>query len=160
MEAWRRHRGRYRWPDLLFGGLNDAMFGVVSHLLRRPFAFWRLVQIVAPGLTADGGALEYTVFCVGLCLLSSPFAFAFGAHGAAPALAAWLVRATLQEEAGGRKGCKEYRSSNQWLMHYKVSHIFIKKSEALSVICQARLRVSISAAMKCIEGKCVSLCNS
>ena len=57
MEAWRRHRGRYRWRDLLFGGLNDAMFGVVSHLLRRPFAFWRFVQIVAPGLTANGGAL-------------------------------------------------------------------------------------------------------
>ena len=108
MEAWRRHRGRYKWPDLLFGGLNDAMFGVVSHLLRRPFAFWRFVQVVAPGLTADGGALEYAVFCVGLCLLTSPFAFTFAAHGVAPALAAWLVRAPLQEEAGGRKGCEEY----------------------------------------------------
>ena len=64
MEAWRRHRGRYRWPNLLFGGLNDAMFGIVGHLLRRPFAFWRFVQVVAPGLTADGGALEYAMFCV------------------------------------------------------------------------------------------------
>ena len=95
IEAWCRHRGRYRWRDLLFGGLNDAMFGVVSHLLRRPFAFWRFVQIVAPGFTADGGALEYAVFCAGLCLLTSPFAFAFGAHGVAPALAAWLVGAPL-----------------------------------------------------------------
>ena len=113
MEAWRRHRGRYRWPNLLFGSLNDAMFGVVGDLLRRPFAFWRLVQIVAPGLTADGGALEYAMFCVGLCLLTSPFAFAFDAHGAAPALAAWPVRAPLQKEAGDRKGCKERWSSNQ-----------------------------------------------
>ena len=149
--AWRRHRGRYRWPNLLFGGLNDAMFGVVSHLLRRPFAFWRFIQIVTPGFTADGGALEYAVFCVGLCLLASPFAFVFGTHGAAPALAAWLVCAPLQEEAGGRKGCKEYWSSNQWLVHFKVSHIFIKKSEALSVICQARLRASTLADTECIE---------
>ena len=160
MEAWRRHRGRYRWRDLLFGGLNDAMFGVVSHLLRRPFAFWRFVQIVAPGLTANGGALEYAVFCVGLCLLTSPFAFAFGAHGVTPALAAWLVRAPLQEEAGDRKGCKECWSSNQWLIHNKVSHIFIKKSEVLSVIFQARLRASTLAATKCIERQCASLCNS
>ena len=113
MEAWRRHRGRYRWRDLLFGGLNRAMFGVVSHLLRRPLAFWRLVQIVAPGFTAYGGALEYAVRCVGLCLLTSPFALAFGAHGVAPALAAWLICAPLQEGAGYRKGCKEYWSSNQ-----------------------------------------------
>ena len=113
MEALRRHRGRYRWPNLLFGGLNDAMFGIVGHLLRRPFAFWRFVQVVAPGLTADGGALEYAMFCVGLCLFTSPFAFAFGAHGAAPALAAWLVRAPLQEKVGERKGCKERWSSNQ-----------------------------------------------
>ena len=95
MEAWRRHRGRYRCRGLLFGGLNDAMFGVVSHLLRRPFAFWRFVQIVAPGFTADGGALEYAVFCVALCLLTSPFAFAFGARGVALAPAAWLVCAPL-----------------------------------------------------------------
>ena len=113
MEAWRRHRGRYKWPDLLFGGLNDAMFGVVSHLLHSRFTFRRFVQIVAPSFTADGGAFEYAVFCVGLCLLTSPFAFAFAAHGVAPALAAWLVRAPLQEEAGDRKGCKERWSSNQ-----------------------------------------------
>ena len=95
IEAWRRHRGRYRWSDLRFGGLNDAMFGVVSHLLRSPFAFWRCVPIVAPRFTADGGALEYAVFCVVLCLLTSPFAFAFGAHGVALAPAAWLVCAPL-----------------------------------------------------------------
>ena len=95
MEAWRRHRGRCRWGDPLFGGLNDAMFGAVSHLLHRPFAFRRLVQIVAPGFTTFGGALEYAVRCAGLCLLTSPFAFAFAAHGVAPALAAWLVCAPL-----------------------------------------------------------------
>ena len=97
------------------------MFGVVSHLLRRPFAFWRLVQIVAPGLTADGGALEYAMFCVGLCLLTSPFAFAFGAHGVTPALATGLVRAPLQEEAGYGKRCQECCSSNQLLRRNKVS---------------------------------------
>ena len=95
MEAWRRHRGRYRWRDLLFGGLNDAMFGVISHLLRRPFALWRFVEIVAPGFAADGGALKHAVFCVVLCLLTSPFALAFGAHGVAPAPATGLVCAPL-----------------------------------------------------------------
>ena len=145
---------------LLCGRFNDAVFGVISHLLRRPFTFWRFVQIVAPGLTANGGALEYAVCRVGLCLFTSPFAFAFGAHGVTPALAAWLVRAPLQEETGDRKGCKECWSSNQWLMHNKVSQIFIKKSEVLSVIFQARLRASTSATAKCIERQCASLCNS
>jgi len=82
---------------LLCGRFNDAVFGVISHLLRRPFTFWRFVQIVAPGFAADGGAFKYAVFCVGLCFLSSPFAFAFSAHGCTPALAARLVCATLQE---------------------------------------------------------------
>ena len=160
MEAWRRHRGRCRWRDLLFGGLNDAMFGVVSHLLRRPFAFWRFVQIVALGFTADGGALEYAVFCVGSRLLTSPFAFAFGAHGFTSALAAWLVCAPLQEKGSDSRGYKERWSSNQWLMHNKVSHVHIRESEVLSVICQARLRASTPSATKCIERQCASLCSS
>ena len=118
---WRRHRGRCKWRDLLFGGLNDAMFGVISDLLRRPFTLWRFVEIVAPGFAADGGAVKHVVFSVGLCLLTSPFAFAFGAHGATPALATGLVRASLQEEADYGKRCQECCSSNQLLRHNKVS---------------------------------------
>ena len=121
MAAWRRHRGRYRWPNLLFGGLNDAMFGVISDLLRRPCTLWRFVEIVAPGFAADGGALKHAVFSVGLCLLTSPFALAFGAHGATPALATGFVRASLQEEADYGKRCEECCSSNQLLRHNKVS---------------------------------------
>lgn len=82
---------------LMCGRFNDAVFGVISQLLRRPFTFWRFVQIVAPGFTADGGAFKYAVFCVDLCFLSSPFAFVFSAHGFTPALAARLVCAPLQE---------------------------------------------------------------
>ena len=52
--------------DPLFGEFKDAMFGVISHVLRGIFTFWRFVQIVAPDVTADGGALKYAVFCVGL----------------------------------------------------------------------------------------------
>ena len=59
--AERRHRGRCKWRDLLFGGLNDTMFGVISDLLRRPFTLWRFVEIVAPGFAADGGALKHSV---------------------------------------------------------------------------------------------------
>ena len=97
------------------------MFGVISDLLRRPFTLWRFVEIVAPGFAADGGALKHAVFCVGLCLLTSPFALAFGAHGATPALATGFVRASLQEEAGYGKRCQECCSSNQLLRHNKVS---------------------------------------
>ena len=73
--------------DLIY----HAVLGIVSHFLSCPFSFRRLLQVVAPGLAANCGALQHAMRGVSLGFVARPFPFALGAHVFAPALASRFV---------------------------------------------------------------------
>ena len=92
--------GIFLLGDLIY----HAVLGIVSHFLGRPFAFWCPIQVFAPGLTTNRGALQHTVRGVSLGLVARPFTFALCAHVFAPAFASGFVGTGTEQAYAGHYG--------------------------------------------------------
>ena len=86
--------------DLIY----HAVLGIVSHFLSRPFSFGRLLQDVAPGFSANCGALQHAMRGVSLGLVARPLTFALCAHVFAPAFASRFVGTGTEQAYAGHYG--------------------------------------------------------
>ena len=92
--------GIFLLGDLIY----HAVLGIVSHFLSRLFSLGRLLQVVAPGFSANCGALQHAVRGVSLGFVACPFPFAFCAHYFSPALASRFVGTGTEQAAASHYG--------------------------------------------------------